>query len=91
MNPQQQMIEILQAQQVGQRRLDTKLETLKQERDRDIKKSEQQLAMTVRKVQDNYKLWAVLLPPIPPLIVAFIVFFNRRANEREGVSKARLR
>jgi ABC-2 type transport system permease protein len=31
------------------------------------------------------------LPPIPPLIVAFIVFFNRRANEREGVSKARLR
>jgi ABC-2 type transport system permease protein len=42
-------------------------------------------------VQDKYKLWAVLLPPIPPLIVAFVVFFNRRANEREGVSKARLR
>jgi ABC-2 type transport system permease protein len=42
-------------------------------------------------VQDDYKLWAVLLPPIPPLIVAGIVFFNRRANEREGVSKARLR
>jgi ABC-2 type transport system permease protein len=42
-------------------------------------------------VQDNYKLWAVLLPPIPPLIVAFAVFFNRRAKEREGVSKARLR
>jgi ABC-type uncharacterized transport system involved in gliding motility auxiliary subunit len=90
-NPQQQMIEILQAQQVGQRRLDTKLETLKQERDREIKKSERDLAVKVREVQDNYKLWAVLLPPIPPLIVAFIVFFNRRANEREGVSKARLR
>jgi len=90
-NPQQQMIEMLQAQQVGQRRLDTKLETLKQERDREIKKSERDLAVKVREVQDNYKLWAVLLPPIPPLIVAFIVFFNRRANEREGVSKARLR
>ena len=38
------------------------------------------------KVQDCYKLWAVLLPPIPPLIVALVVFFNRRASEREGVS-----
>ena len=91
LNQQQAMMEILQAQQVGQRRLDTRLEQLKQTRDREIKKSEQQLAMKINEVQDRYKLWAVLLPPIPPLIVAFIVFFNRRANEREGVSKARLR
>jgi len=33
----------------------------------------------------------VLLPPIPPLLVAIVVFFTRRAREREGVSKARLR
>ena len=91
LNQQQALIEIMQAQQVGQRRLDTKIEQLKQERDREIKKTERQLAQKVREVQDGYKLWAVLLPPIPPLIVAFVVFFNRRAKEREGVSKARLR
>ncbi|HEX3727497.1 MAG TPA: Gldg family protein, partial [Pirellulales bacterium] len=91
MNQQQAMIEILTAQQAGQRKLDTKVEQLKQQRDREIKQEERKLALNVRRVQDGYKLWAVLLPPIPPLIVAFIVFFNRRANEREGVSKARLR
>jgi ABC-2 type transport system permease protein len=42
-------------------------------------------------VQDWYKTAAVLLPPIPPLLVGLYVFFNRRAREREGVSKARLR
>ncbi len=90
-NQQQAMIEILQAQQVGQRRLETRLEQLKKERDSKIKEAETKSAQAIRSVQDRYKLWAVLLPPIPPLIVAFVVFFNRRANEREGVSKARLR
>src|SRR5262249_49742411 len=91
LNPQQAAIELLTAQQSGQRRLDARLEQIKRVRDRETKASEQQMAQEVRHVQDRYKLWAVLLPPIPPLIVAFIVFFNRRANEREGVSKSRLR
>jgi ABC-2 type transport system permease protein len=90
-NPQQAAIDILAAQQQGQRQLDVKLEGLKNERDEALKAAERKLDQTVHSVQDRYKLWAVLLPPIPPLIVAFIVFFNRRAGEREGVSRARLR
>ena len=43
-NQQQATIEILTAQQDGQRKLDIKLEQLKKERDRDIKKSERELA-----------------------------------------------
>ncbi len=90
-NQQAAMIQIMTAQQNGERQLNTTLERLKRERDVQIKNEERKLATTVRGVQDRYKLWAVLLPPIPPLIVAFVVFFNRRAREREGVSKARLR
>ena len=40
---------------------------------------------------DRQKWLAVLLPPIPPLVVAFFVYFRRRAQEREGVAKTRLR
>ena len=75
----------------GTAKLDVALQGLKDKRDKSMKASQTNLELAVRKVQDNYKLWAVLLPPIPPLIVALIVFFNRRASEREGVSKARLR
>ena len=90
-NSQQATVQFLAAREAGQRQLAIKLEQHKRDRDREIKKTERTLAQEVRKVQDNRKLWAVLLPPIPPLIVAFIVFFSRRASEREGVSKARLR
>jgi hypothetical protein len=91
LSQQQAMIEILQAQQVGQVRLDRSIEQLQRKRDQQIKAIEADAAQKIRAVQDRYKMWAVLLPPIPPLIVAFIVFFNRRAGEREGVAKARLR
>ncbi len=90
-DPRQSAIDLMAAQQQGQRELDVKLEMLKNERDQSLKSAQRQLDQTVHSQQDWYKLWAVLLPPIPPLIVAFVVYFNRRAREREGVSRARLR
>ncbi len=90
-NQQQAAIDILAAQQQGQRELDVRLETLRKERDEALKSAQRELDREVHAQQDWYKLWAILLPPIPPLIVGLIVFFNRRAREREGVSRARLR
>ncbi len=90
-NPQQLLIEVAMAKQAGERRLTAKLEQDRQERDKKINEVERKLNLEVRRVQDSYKMWAVLLPPVPPLLVAFGVFLTRRAREREGVSRARLR
>ncbi len=78
-------------QRLAQRRLDTKLEQLRRKRDSDIDDVERKLESKIRQEQDRQKWLAVLLPPIPPLVVAFMVFFRRRAKEREGVAKTRLR
>ena len=78
-------------QRLAQRRLETKTEQLKRKRDTDVEAVERQLGAKVRQEQDRQKWLAVLLPPIPPLVVAFFVYFRRRALEREGVSKSRLR
>jgi ABC-2 type transport system permease protein len=64
---------------------------LEKQRNQDVKKSERELAAKIRGVQDRYKLLAVLLPPIPPILLAFFVFFHRRKAEREGVDASRLR
>ncbi|MBX3414925.1 MAG: Gldg family protein [Pirellulales bacterium] len=91
LDPQQLLIEIDTARTAGENRLTRATEQMREVRDRDIERIESELASTVRHTQDRYKLAAVLLPPIPPLVVAVVVYFNRRSREREGVSKQRLR
>jgi ABC-2 type transport system permease protein len=88
---QQMAIEVAMMQQDLERRREATIEQLRHKKDREVNKIETDLALQIRGVQDQYKLWAVLLPPIPPLLVAIVVFFTRRAKEREGVSKSRLR
>lgn len=64
---------------------------IERELKRDLKQLERKLELQVRGIRNSYKLWAVILPPIPPLLVAFVVFVRRRLREREGVTRARLR
>ena len=75
----------------GQERLKAKVEQLEREANEAIEKIETDLNLKVQQVQDYYKLWAVLLPPILPLVLALGVFVVRRVREREGVAKSRLR
>lgn len=90
-DPQQLLIEVAMAQQEGQRRLETKVDQLTKEKDREIDKIETDLAIQTRRVQNRAKMWAVFAPPVLPLALALIVFFYRRAKEREGVAEERLR
>jgi ABC-2 type transport system permease protein len=87
----QAMQQLASRQRLAQRRLDTKIEQLKRTRDSEVEQVERDLGKKIREEQDRQKWLAVLLPPIPPLVVAFFVYFRRRAREREGVSKNRLR
>ncbi len=75
----------------GQQRVEATRQQLKQELDKNVNRIETEQALEVRRVQDWYKFWAVALPPIPPLVVAAVFFVLRRAKEREGVARSRLR
>ena len=66
-------------------------ERLTRERNREIEQVRYNMDLRIRGMQNQFKLWAVMLPPIPPLLVALVVFTLRRLKEREGVSKRRLR
>jgi ABC-2 type transport system permease protein len=90
-DPQQMILEVATAQQVEQNRLDAAVKRLERQRDQEIEKIERDLALRVREVQDTYKLAAVAVPPIPPLILAVGMFFRKRKLEHIGVSRARLK
>ena len=70
---------------------DVRIASFEKDRNSKVKQNERELASKIRGVQDRYKLLAVLLPPILPIVLAFFVFFNRRKAEQEGVDTRRLR
>ncbi|MCG8448613.1 MAG: Gldg family protein [Pirellulales bacterium] len=74
-----------------QTRLDAEIEAINADRSRKLKQIRYKMEQDIRGVQDRYKMYAILVPPIPPLLVALYVFFRRRETERESISKARLR
>ncbi len=88
---QQMAIQVGMMQETLEQERTAKLKQFSDEKDRDITKIETALKSKVDSVQLGYKLWAILLPPILPLMLAVMVFFIRREREREGVSRSRLR
>ena len=69
----QAMQQLASSQRLAQRKLDTKIEQLRRKRDAEVDTVERKLQAQVRREQDRQKWLAVLLPPIPPLVVAFFV------------------
>lgn len=75
----------------SERERDVKISRLEKDRDRKVKQIDRELAAEIQSVQFFYKLNAVVLPIIPPLLLAFFVYFHRRRAEQEGVNANRLR
>ncbi|TWT77538.1 ABC-type uncharacterized transport system [Posidoniimonas polymericola] len=73
------------------RKRDVKIKRLEDDRDQQVRQNERELAANIRGVQRTYKMAAVLVPPILPILLAAWVFFHRRQQEKEGVSQSRLR
>ncbi len=82
---------MLLAKAVEDQRTKNKVDQLKRDEARQQEILDRQLNSNIRHDQNIYKILAVALPPILPFIVGVFVFFSRRAQEREGVAKSRLR
>lgn len=66
-------------------------EALERDLEQKIEKLQKDLEQKEREIQDSYKLAAVVLPPIPPLVLALVVLYRRKRQEKEGVAEMRLR
>ena len=62
---------------------------MQNERNEIIRSKRLESELKIQEIQRKYKLAAVLIPPITPLLLGLIVFTRRRLREREGISKAR--
>ncbi|MDO5582185.1 MAG: Gldg family protein [Planctomycetia bacterium] len=66
----------------SQQRLTRQLEEKRLLYDRQVEESQREVDEYVRTIQGKYKLFAVLLPPIPPLLIGLFVYLKRRREQR---------
>lgn len=76
--------------QVEQQKLDAKKEDIEAQKKEKLRQAQDRLQGRIRSLQSQIKLWAVLIPPIPALLVGLAIFFARASGEREGVDPRRL-
>ncbi len=92
---QQELIGLMQQLQVQtaalERKLSIRREKMESESEALIKESQRATENKVLELQNRYKMLAILIPPILPLLVGAGVFVTRRVREREGISKNRLK
>jgi ABC-2 type transport system permease protein len=79
------------AQENANRKSQVVKERLKTERDKNLARIQRERDQQIQSEQNAYKIWATVIPPIPPLLVGLIVWIQRRLREREGVSRDRMK
>jgi len=77
------------AMMTAQKSLESVRERMQRELTIKLEKAEVDLNEHISAIQGQYKLWSVLLPPVPPLAIALAVFFVRRIRESEGIPSSR--
>lgn len=73
------------------RQINVLREQLERKRDRQIRNIRREADSKISAIQNQFKLYAILLPPLPPLLLGVLVLVMRLLREREGVAKTRLR
>ena len=76
---------------INERKKAAERDKLEREYKKNVTRLQRETEQEIRQLRKGYKLFAVLLPPIPPLLIGLLVFISRRLREREGAEKSRLR
>jgi len=76
---------------INERKKAAERDKLEREYKKNVTRIQREVEQEIRQMRKGYKLFAVLLPPIPPLLIGLLVFISRRLREREGAEKSRLR
>lgn len=77
--------------ELAKRRLDDQLQQHQRDLERNLKGIRRDVNREVGAAKSRYRLYAFLIPIIPPLIVAVAVSWYRQRREQEGIAESRRR
>jgi len=73
-----------------ERRVAVQVAAIEATQQSEVMEARVQAQRDIERIQMNIRLAAVLLPPIPALVLAGVVFVYRRVHENAGVARSRL-
>jgi ABC-2 type transport system permease protein len=83
-------IQLENLQQVAQRRLDVKRQSIEDKKQIKIRESKADSERRIRQIQNNVRFQAAAIPPLPPLILGLVVWIARLRRENLGANPKRL-
>jgi len=75
--------------EVENRRLSVLSTNINTEKDTRIQASRENMESQVRQIQTSIKTFAILLPPVPVILLGIVIFARRQRRERKGAAAAR--
>ena len=89
---QMQLIQVVQTEAAKMNKnLDRRKRELEKETNAKIKEANRNRDILVREMEGKAQLMSVLLPPIPLLIIAIVVFYRKKSAEIQGAASSRVR
>jgi len=77
------------AEETENRRLGAKTVKIERDKQRAIAKTETKHRRSVDEIQNRIRIWSLLLPPIPALLMGIFIFMRKRLRERDNIPAAR--
>ncbi len=77
------------AEETENRRLAAKTDKIERDKQRAIAKTETKHRRSVDEIQNRIRIWSLLLPPIPALLMGIFIFMRKRLRERDNIPASR--